>query len=127
MTIKLELTFSSFAELSAFTAQHGGGSATKAPAETAKTQAAKPVAKVEKAPVPETASEELDDTGVEETSQEVVNFDAVKDAILNLNKVKGKAAAVGVLAKFGAEKVGPQLKEKDYGAVIAECKKALAA
>ena len=57
----------------------------------------------------------------------VISFDDVKNAVLNVSKLKGRDAAVAVLAKFGAEKVGPQLKVKDYAAIVDECERVVAA
>lgn len=68
-----------------------------------------------------------DKTEVENSeADKPVDFDAVKEAVLNLNRKKGRDAAVAVLAKFGAKKVGPELAEKDWAAVIAECDAVLA-
>jgi hypothetical protein len=121
MSIKLEVTFGSFEELAEFAARTG----VSRPIEKA---TPKPVAEKNIAVVKQEEIKEDTKAATQEKVEVPANpkFDDVKAAILNLNKIKGKVAAVGVLNKFGAEKVGPQLKEADYGAVIAECNKVLA-
>ena len=69
----------------------------------------------------ESAKEESDEVEVD-ASDEEVTFDNVKDAVLGVSRVHGRDAAVAVLAQFGATKVGPQIKEEDYAAVVAACK-----
>lgn len=124
MSIKLELTFTSFEELRKFAdhqvKQPGGDKDVDAsPKKSSPPKVDKPVAEKPK----EAPQEEITDTG-EDGEDDIVaepSFDDVKEAILKVNRLKGKPAAKAILAKFGAEKVGPEIKEKDYAAIIKEC------
>lgn len=59
---------------------------------------------------------------------ETVTYDHVKAAILDMSKVKGREAALKLLAQFGAEK-GPDLQKtpEKFGEFIAAAKKLLGA
>jgi len=136
MPIKLELTFASFDELADFTARQN--TAGIKVTHIAKTEPAKKkeqsfndklAAKAEKE-VAETSEEiegtvEEEDVEGESDTGDAPTWDEVREAVLKVNKLKGKEAAKKILAKFGAEKVGPQLKEKDYAAVVKECNRVI--
>lgn len=131
--IELKLTFASFEELADFAdrmaaeEQEAPSSPKASPKATLKApakKAAKP------APEPEEEiEEELEEETVEEGEEEEVpedpTFDDVRDAIMKVNKLKGKSAATAILKKFGVEKVGPSLKEAVWGKFVAACNAAL--
>ena len=131
--MKLEIHFSSFEELAAFTARHTGEvsapvkeTTDRAPKAPSAQKTPKP-AKVAPEPEPDLSVEDDEDVledGLEE-AEEQITYDKVKEAILRVNQHKGKEAAIAILAKFGAKKVGPDLKEKDYPAIFVECKRVL--
>jgi len=66
---------------------------------------------------------------VEETGDAA--FDAVKESIKNLAKKtdiggkSGRDIAIGILKKFGYEKVTPEMKEEDYADIVEACTAAL--
>lgn len=135
MSIKLEMTFASFSDLSAFVEKQEGitpktlKAAVKALPPVEREALILPDSKKVvgfnaegKGVVVEegTAQPEPEPENENETPP---TYEQVKNAILEINKLKGKDAAVSVLKKFGAEKVGPQLKETDYPAILAECRR----
>jgi hypothetical protein len=123
MSIKLELTFASFEELRKFSEHQ-----VKHPAsEKDATPPAAPAKAAKPAPEKAKPAAEEETTDTEEETSDEPTFDDVKDAVLKVNRLVNKEAAKAVLKKFGAEKVGPEIKEKDYAAVIKACNKALAA
>ena len=76
------------------------------------------------AAVAQTVAEAATDT----TAQSVETGDAptyqdTADAVTKLARVKGRDAAIAVLAKFGATKL-PDVKPEQFAAVIAACEKA---
>ena len=149
MQVQVHFTFANESEFADFSAKFAGTTTAKvnlnthpstaAPvaAEQAQKETAKPkkqtlnqklAAKEVEIPEPtpleaaiESAKEESDEVEVD-ASDEEVTFDNVKDAVLGVSRVYGRDAAVAVLAQFGATKVGPQIKEEDYAAVVAACK-----
>lgn len=127
--MKLEIQFDSFEDLAAFAARNVGENVSappKTPATPKKASLNEKLA-VKAAKEAEPADEdELTDTGDEEAADEQPSYEDVKAALLKVNKLKGKNAAISILKKYGASKVGPELKEKDYAAFLTDCEKALA-
>lgn len=79
-------------------------------AEPAAEAAGEPAPKEEKSPSP------LDPT-----------YPNMKSAVLLVSKTKGRNAAETILKKYGADKIGPQIEEKYFANIIADCNTALAA
>jgi hypothetical protein len=94
----------------------------KAQATPAKTPAPAKAEKPAAAPVEE--ADDAEEDGAEETSA-APTFDDVKQALLKVNKLKGRAATVAVLEKFKIEKLTREFDEKNFAAFIAACNKAL--
>lgn len=126
--IELKLTFASFEELADFADKMAAEEqeAPSSPKASPKAGLKAPVKKAAKpAPEPEEEiEEELEEETAEEGEEEVPEdptFDDVRDAIMKVNKLKGKSAATAILKKFGVEKVGPSLKEAVWGKFVAAC------
>lgn len=127
--IKLEMQFATFEELAAFAARNAGEVLPVAILKASKPQSVnqKLAAKAEKEKAAAPADEdELTETEADDAEPDAPTFDDAKAALLKVNKHKGKNAALAILKKYNATKVGPELKEKDYAAFIDDCNAAIA-
>lgn len=106
----------------------------EAPAEAPKAKRTKKEAKPEApvgepvaeqpAPSPETGASDASETEAAAAPAKQVTYTEASAAVVKVANQKGRAAAVAVLAKFGAKTLG-EVKASRYGDVIAACEAAL--
>lgn len=150
MKVSMNVLFDSHAELAQFTAalsklyiaptaeaphNHSGEAAL---AKAVESKSVKPVAdKATKAAPKEEPKEDTEDAAEapDETEKKgdvlEANYKNMKEAVLLLNRVKGRAAIDALLRKYDGEKngklvVGPHIPEKHFAAIIADVNKQLA-
>lgn len=130
MQVQVHFSFTNEEEFLTFSKKFSGVEAATVvlKTETVKSPTAKPPGTLKSEPKQDAKAEpEKTETKKSETPSIEPTFDNVKEWVLRTSRDAGRDAAVAVLGKFGAKKVGADLKEEDYPAIIEACQEALAA